>query len=313
MLYIPGRDVADELTVLYLTPGGEYGSLGRLRSGTNLGTIAASAQNGTMLSHFFVAEGPSGVHQVYEIDTVTGGVAVVGINEDGNSTDDLQEAVVFDGDIFYTVRSDAGTVRVMRARTDQYTKSSSAVSAWHDYDLADEKILASLVLSCEALPADWNILIDYAIDGSSSFTNAITYTTDSGKGIKTAVSTDTSTIKFRTLCIRIRMVYTGAGIPTTGPVILGVDALAQVAKPQKVWRLLLDLGDEASRTAQGHSGSRKITNITTAADLEQVVAFRDGYQKRNAYSEYDVLIDAYSVSLSAPGEGVAAVVLREVA
>jgi hypothetical protein len=169
-----------------------------------------------------------------------------------------------------------------------------------------------MVLSCEDLPADWTVYVDYATNGEDSWTNVITYSTDNGNGTKVPVSTDSSTTKFRTMSVRIRMEYTGMSIPTTAPAILGVDVMAMVAKPTKVWRLLLNLSDDKGRVG-GFSGARKKANIVSAAETESVVKFEDGYgaESSGIYDDEDVVIDQYSIILSTPGEGIAAVTLKE--
>lgn len=315
-LYGSYETARDRTTVLYLTPGGEYGSLGDLRSGYSLGTVTTSEQATRLLDSFFVASqlGASGErHPVYQVESTTGGLSVLAINEDGDAKDEsVRSAVAHNNDVFWGVPSSASTKRIMRARSDQYTKSSEAVSPWHDFALANEKILSSLVLSCEKLPADWTVYVDYAVDGDDTWTNAIEYDTTDGKGERVAVSTDSSTATFGTLSIRVRMEYTGAGIPESGPVVLGVDVNAIVNKPVKVWSLMLDLSDDRDRPG-GFSGARKTTNVTSAGDSEKVVAFKDGYQSATpgVFKEHDVVIDTYQIVLSTPGEGLAAVKLRE--
>jgi hypothetical protein len=315
-LYLVGRyGAAEHLTVMYVAPGGEYGSLGRIREGTGLGAVSSHPAGTRMLDHFFLAENGNGssVQGLWQVDAVSGGMAMIAYVEDADIDGEPIGPVAHNGDIFWSVNVNANTTaRVVRARPDQYTISSEVISPWHDFDLADEKILSSLVLSMEDLPANWQVRVDYAIDGDDTWTNAIDNSTDNSNGQTTQVSTDTTTVKFRTLSIRIRMDYTGGGVPTTAPAILGVDALAQVAKVQPVFRLLLDLDDDEGRTPLGLSGSKKFANIRDAAATEKVVAFKDGYADRNAVTEYDVIIDQYAMVLSTSGEGLAQVVLREV-
>lgn len=316
IVYLAGRDGADRESVLYFAPGAEYGSLGEVRLNDNVAQIVGPNMGAQMLSHFAVAQQLSDTDQrtaLYQFDAVTGGMAVLAVDEDGDAADQaIGSLVVYQDQIFISTLDGAATPRVKRAYPGGYTKSSEAISPWHDFDLAGEKILSSLELACEDLPADWTIHVDYAINGEDTWTAAITYPTDGGNGTKVAVSTDTSTIHFHSISIRIRMVYGGAGVPASGPVVLGVDVLAQVAKQVPVWRLLLDLNDDGSRTPKGHSGAQKIANLKTAADSESVVAFKDGYANRDAVTEYDVVIDQYVMVLSHPGEGFAQVTLREI-
>lgn len=304
---------SDKTSIMYLSLDGTYGSLGRLRDGF-IGHPINAQWNSTMLSHYFAlmdnASNPN-VTRVFEIDAVSGGMACVAYTED-NTLNSLSCMAVYDSDIFLSGFIAGPADRVLRAREDQYTISSNTVSPWHDFDLADEKILSSLTLSCEALLADWTVYVDYAIDGSTSWTNVITYTTDGGKGTRTLVSTDSSTIKFRTLSLRLRMEYTGAGVPSTAPVVLGIEARAMVIQPVNTWQLLLDLADPKSGP-QGFSGATKITNILNAAAAKNVIAFKDGYRSHEpgANTEYDVIIDSFQLNLSTPGEGYIAVTLKE--
>jgi len=317
-----------EGTVMYLDPGQRtYGTLGRLRE-DDQNTKAVHDQAAGALDHFFAFEdydpGVLVVPGIYQIDAVSGGMGIVVLEgEQSNLAGQVLGSIAqYKGDIFLSSAKDESSKVTIRGVRSSYTTGDSgggtgdvsqAISPWHDFDLADEKILSSLVLSTEALPADWAVYVDYAIDGSTTFTNVINYSTTSGKGTKVAVSTDSSTIKFRTLSLRIRFSYSGADDPpTSAPAVLGVDALAMVAKPVKVWRLLLNLSDDKSGP-QGWSGAQKLANIEAAADLEKVVAFKDGYKDRTpgASTEYDVVVDQYSFVLSSPGEGVAAVVLKE--
>lgn len=318
IIYVYGRLTSREQGLFYLDPqSGTYGSLGRLRPDTDLffGSVGASHQNGEFLQHYFaVADTGEDVEYLYQVDAVSGGMAVVAINEDGDSVGEhVIGAVAHRGDVFWSTYPGSSTKRVMRARSDQYTKSSEVVSPWHDFDLADAKILSSLTLACEALPADWTIYVDYARNGDNTWTNVITYNTTSGVGTTSAVSTDSSTVDFRTLSIRIRMVYGGAGVPTSGPIILGVDVRAQAALKVKKWRLLLDLADSHEQSDQKR-GRQKITNLQTAGDSLNVVSFKDGYYSREpgVSTEYDVVVDQYRIVLDRPEEGIGYVELLEV-
>ncbi len=316
LLYLSGQ--ADgHAVIMYLIPGGTYGTLGKVRAYDKVGETAGLQGGAKMLEHFFVSNELSASENtvgLWEVDAVSGGFALLGFDEDGDAASaDVRSLVVFNDQIFFSRQKNASTRRVNRAYSSGYSQNSEAISPWHDFDLADEKILASLVLSTEALPADWTVAVSYAIDGSASFTAGISYTTTNGKGTKVAISTDSSTKKFRTLSIKISFTYTGGGVPSSAPVLLGVDVLAMIAKPTKVWRILLDLSDDKS--GGGHSGARKITNIQAAAATESVIDFKDGYTKRDpgSFESNDVVIDSYSIVLSHPGEGVGAVVLKELA
>jgi hypothetical protein len=314
VLYVLGRTGdTDEIAVFYLEPGGSYGSLGAVRTvgATAFGT--GGTYNSDMLQHFFILNS-GGFHKVFQVDAVTGNVAVIA----SVSSPGPLGGMVYRGSKGGHWTTDNGGVsgrRLLYADSKKYTPSSYAISPWNDFALADEKILSSLVLSMEALPADWQVRVDYALDGTDTWTNAIDVTATNSKGTKVFVSSDASTVKFRQLSIRIRMDYTGLDDPpTTGPSILGVDALAMVAKPTKVWRLLLDLSDGKSRD-NPTSGARKAANLEAATETEAVVSFQDFYGSSTpgVAVEHDVIIDSYTLVRSSPGEGVAAVTLKEVA
>lgn len=314
-LYVIGSYANGKRAIMYVQPDGTYGTLGQVRPGDDLSGMSGATDGASMLEHYAATAQLSASEAgqgVIQIDSVSGGYAFLSYNEDGAATaEGVTSVAEFDGDIFLSTNITATTRRTMRAREDQYVKTSYAVSPWHDFDLAEEKILSSLVLSMEKLPADWTVYVDYAINGADTWTNVITNTTDDSVGTTAVVSTDTTTVGFRTLSIRVRMVYGGGGVPTTTPVILGIDARAVVAQPVPVWRLMLDLSDDKSGN-QGTSGAKKIANIKTAAALKKVIAFKDGYDQREGFTEYDVVIDQYGLILSQPGEGVAAVVLKEI-
>ena len=318
-LFIGASDSPNDTTrrmLLYYVPGGEYGALGRPRIPDEESVVAVlsgdSRANSLESAHFLLTDGGLGgsaVTRLYQLDTVSGGYAQISSHTSAGATGCMP--FQFEGDIFWPDQSNNTILRMDRSKY----KSGYAVTPWHDMGLSDEKILSSLILSCEALPADWDIVLSYAVDGSSSFTTAGTYSTDSGTGTRYAVSTDSSTAKFRSLRIKISLNYTGAGVPTTRPVVHGVEVRAQVAKPTPVWNLLLDLSDDHSGGSQSHAGSKKYTNIKTAGDSEVVVDFKDGYPDRKAgvYTSYDVVVDSYHLVLDRPGAGIAAVALRQVA
>ena len=318
LLFLGGdmHSVNDD-AIMYLQPGGAYGTLGDVRVDEDVGEIVGQTQGSRMLEHYFATRrvGSSTAETaIWEVDSVSGGFCMIAQNVDGDSTGDpVRSVVVFDGDVFVSGDKDATARRIQRARSDQFAKFGEAISAWHDFDLADEKILSSLVLSVEKLPADWTVNVDYAIDNTDTWSTGITYTTTNGKGTKVAISTDSSTKNFRTLSIRIRLTWTGSGIPTSSAVVLGVDAIAQVAIPVRVWRILLDLSD--SKSAEGKSGTKKRAFVLAASATKGVMGFKDGYGSRdpNTFEDVDVIMDAYRIVMSTPGEGFASVTLREVA
>ena len=81
------------------------------------------------------------------------------------------------------------------------------------------------------------------------------------------------------------------------------------------WQLILDLSDDPAEAGGDASlGEEKITNLVTAAALEQVVAYDDGYENREPgdFDSHDVILENPLIILSQPGEGLGHVTLREV-
>ena len=300
-----------ETAIMYVTPGGDWGSLGSVRGGKNLGPVIGQSGSSRILDHFFVVHGrdvgTTNNQTLFQIDTVSGGFGAFSINDEGDAKQEAPASIqVMFGDIFWSTRKNTATKRISRAYVDSYQKISSVISPWHDFDLADEKILSSLTLSMSALPTDWTINVDYALNGSSSWTVLIINAVDNSEGGRTQASTSGSTVSFRRARFRIRMEWTGGGIPTTFPEIYGLEIRAQIAKPLNTWVLLLDLNDDKSSGPTSKSGATKIANIEAAAAGEKVVAFFDGYQDRHAGvfgSGQHVVIDSYRIILGRPGEG----------
>jgi len=319
-LYVVGRYRDDNVdrTVLYLIPGGDYGSLGNIRNETTMGQVAAGEQATRMLDHFFVTSqltASDARHGLFQVDSVTGGYGLLAINEDGNAkAEAVRSVVAHKGEIFWSVTEGAATKRTQRARADQYTKVSTVISPWHDFDLVGDKNLNTMELKVQALPADWTVTVDYAADGATAWTNAISYTTTGGKGTSIVVSTDSTTVVFGTLRLRVGLTYTGGGIPTSAPVVLGVEVWAQLVRKVRVHQLLLNLSDDHGAGKQSKSGSSKIDLFQATVLKNVAVDFQDGYTspRTGEKDTYDVTVDAYNLVLSAPGEGVGAVTLREV-
>jgi hypothetical protein len=316
VLYLYGSEgTSTNASLLYFTPGGEYGSLGNVRRGDEVRQVGASQFNARMLTHYFAVEQLNNTDDdmaVFEINSVNGAFAAVAINEDdaAGTGQAITSFASFKGQLFWSTGFSATTKRVMRAFPTEYMKSSEVISAWHDFGLADEKVLSSLTLSTEPLPANWSVFVDYAINGVDTWTQVISLSGAAATGTKVAVSTSSSTVKVRTLSIRIRMQYTGGGIPTTAPVVLGVDATAMVIKLANTYNLLLSLNDSKGRV-DAKAGSRKAANIRSAGAAGSVVSYVDLYSDRNARLTYNVIIDEYAIRMETPGEGVAEVVLKE--
>jgi hypothetical protein len=310
LLFFPGVTLGngDGTSLFYIQEDGSFGVVARLRSATDgVGAVITGDFNSEVSFAYFAtaSDGETAHLQLWELDLVTGSLAIVARGNDTLDGGDVPDAV--------TVHGQGGVIAPLSifSRT-QFAITSDAISPWHDFGLVDPKILGSIHLHLEPLPADWTVFVDYQIDHSGTFVNAINLTTDNTAFATQTVSTDTSSVDFVALQIRIRMVYTGAGIPTTAPTIRGVEVHAQVAQEQRLWDLLLTMDDDTE--PENRQGAQKIVNLRTAKQTGTVVAFDNGYEVREAgtFDSYDVIVDSYVLTLSKPGEGVARVTLREV-
>lgn len=320
-LFMIGRYESDsdvQRAVLYLTPGQPYGSLGVVREGDTMGVPTAADHAGRMLDHFWVQRFRSATdndHALMQVDAISGGIANIAINTDGAVATVLPSSIAtHKGAIFWSVQHDAGTKRIMRAAPDEYAKDASAISPWTDFEFVGLKNLNTITLSCKALPADWILYVDYATNSDETYTNAITLSSDGEVDATATVTTDSATVEFHTLQIRIRFEWVGSGVPTSGPTVLGVGVKAQVVKKVKVTNLLLDLNDDLGGSVSSRSGSAKVDAIQATIAKDTAVDFKDGYTHRDPgqYDQSDVYVDSGAIVLDYPSEGYAAVTLREV-
>ena len=321
------------LTLFYIDPsdGGTYGVVDRilpdvisdglfLKTGARGFGSEAGADLGRQFFTIFDPTNISAVTRIYQHDPITGGLAqYTGL--DRNQADEARACLVWQGDVFEAFSTTSDTL-LYRAEEGLYMDSDDAgegiffASPWHDFGLADQKILSSISLITEEMPADWQLEVYYALDGDPDYTLAGTFDTDGATGTKFSVSTSADTTLFRTLQVKVLWVYTGASSEiTTAPVLLSVDVKAQVAQPQNSWQLLLDLKDDLSASAKHRDGNQKINNLITAGDAATVVEFVDGYQGRRntTTTTHNVVIDSFRIILGRPGEGYAQVTLRETA
>lgn len=324
VLYMSGyEDVGGRArrSILYWQPGGDYGTLGRMRLGENLTRGAMGGpQAQRMLDHACVtprATASDNKPTLFVFDAVGGGMAALAYADDYSGTDkELGSIASYDGEYFFSSRQDvASPRRIWRAKEDGFEDDAAyALSPWNDFGIAGVKLLSSVHISTEDLPADWTITLKVAKNGQTSFTTVGTFTTTGDHGKGWVVSTDSSTYQFRQLQVRIEFSYTGAGVPSTRPKINSVDVRAAIADIRRVWTLLLDLSDDQSGTGQSYAGKTKIANLVTAAALEKVIDFKDGYRDRQSgqYEQVDVVIDEYEMNLSHAGEGVGRIVLKEI-
>jgi hypothetical protein len=305
----------NQRTILYYIPGGDYGTLGYVRDPLDEdidGRIAGTDDGANLLTNSFVITDSTINPRVFHVDIKSGGFAQIG--EIDSSGVAVQPPVTWKGEIFVS-SIDGTTKRIWRGRRDRFTTLDSyTVSPWHDFGLVDEKILSSIRIALETLPADWSVRVSYALDGASAFTVAGTYSTSGGTGTRISVSNQSSTANFRSCRIKTEFIWTGAGVPTAAPILNSVEVRAQVSQPQPGWRLLLDLADDLAGAVGQEAGSKKIDNLVALGGSRSAFEFQDGYTHRDPdqYDEFDVVMDSYALVLGRPGEGFAEVVLREV-
>lgn len=327
-LYLIGRNTNDTAAsapvrmILYLEPGGEYGTLGILRADEqHAGIPTVGDANSMLLGTFAMRTSASNIPLLFCIDAVTGAVFCLSRWGYGDvDTVNCESVVEHRGEVFWATDPGATGNGVYRTLLGKYfpadTDDSYAISPIYDFGLVEKKVLQSLRINCAPMPASWDIYVDYQIDQSGSWVNAGTYTTDNGVGTTYVISTDSATVSFYNLQLRVRFSYTGGGNPTTCPVLYSVEARSSVMYPIKSWTLLLDLSDEVGQSGgRSLSGTALVSNLATAFALATVVDFKDGYIDRapNQYNQYDVTIDGWEVVLDRPGEGYAVVRLVEVA
>jgi hypothetical protein len=180
------------------------------------------------------------------------------------------------------------------------------VSPTHDFNLSGKKILESLEVSCEPLPAGCSIDLAYSLDGAA-FVSATIATGTGTTGGKLTISTDSSTKTFRNLQLKVTL----NGASNLTPTLKSIDAYARVNRRVNVWDLLLDCTDDAA--PQGYSGAQLIDNITALAE-NTVYDFVDNYDTHtlDGGTTYDVVLDSADVILSQQGEGFIQVRLAEV-
>ena len=224
---------------------------------------------------------------------------------------------VFDGRPFATVSylTSGPTIqtRVLRLSDDYVTAKAGIVqSAVNDFGIVDEKVLGSFSVSLEALPAGNTVVVKYQLDQDGVWLTAGTVSTTGATEATFIVSDGSTTRRFRNLQTRLEL-DSDNGAET--PVVRSLRARATVVKGVRTWSLLLNATDElGAMQNRSWNGATLIDNITDAADMDAVVTFKDGYSDRKAggYTEYDVVIDDYTVSNDRPGEGTVLVSLREV-
>jgi hypothetical protein len=252
---------------------------------------------------------------IFAVDMISGGVfglTVVNLE----SADRAGSLVAHNGSIFLSKDFGATNPGVWRTLPGTYVNTNLQQAyldtAIHDFELADNKILSTIRLTTEPLPAGTSVEVQYQLDQSGVWESAGTFNTAGGTGTEFVVSNSTTTKIFRNLQLRIKL-FNGGDTSKT-PVVLQVSVRATVARTLKVWRLVLALMDEGKAQSRSFSGERQLENIVSTGDSGTIVEFKDGTISRKAgvFNTHSVIIDSYEIEVDRPGEGVASVVLREV-
>lgn len=299
--------------VVYYAKGTELGSFGLLRQDESFtdGKIILSTDATRMDRTFFLAPtgSASDTWTLFTIDLLTG--AIFG-GPEFTSIDEPNSVVDFLGRVFVTqdkTSSSTGSYRVAST----YASSGELITPVHDFQVADEKTLLSIRVSTEPLPANTSVEVYYQKDQNGSWVSAGTaYSTTGGTNNTYEISTNSSSIKFNNLQLKVKLTTTDSSVT---PVVRSVSVRATPTEYIKEWDLVLDVTDEdANAQGQSYTGATLIDNIQTAADSENVIQFLNGYESSDAgsYDTYEVIIKQYGIQLSSPGQGTAVVRLREV-
>ena len=305
----PDDTTASDRQVFYIDPQGSYGTLGSVRGFTKTNgpsALQAVPAGGRLAMSAFALpatwedDDSDDVRlNLFELDQITGGFAAVG-GDDAllSATEQPLSLVYFEGAYYVSTPS-----TVIRWNTDSVSgETGIAVSPANDFGISGEKILDTIEVVFDPLPASASVTVGYQLD-DGTWTDVLVSDTDGATGGTIEVSTDSSTAQFRSLKMRVKLVGDAR--------VLSVDAYARVNRRIKVWDLLLDASDDAA--PQGWDGAKIIDNITGLAD-NTVVEFVDNYQSHRVETPVsrDVIVDTATVDLSQPGEGTISVRLIEV-
>ncbi len=309
-------------TVVMYVRGGEVGVLANLREGVDLleNLYAGPESQEFDKAHFIGKYGPGdNTHEwtLFSTDLITGAVA-------GSTVFDIGEAgpivslMAHNGSVFLSLDGSAASPFIYRTLPTVFQDTSSLTShlitSINDFELKEEKILLSVRVECEPLNAAHDYKLDYQINQSGSWVSIGTDAGDLSTGKTFVVSTDTTTVTFRNLQLRISLDNNGT---TSAPLkILGVEVFATSVKGVLEWPMLLELYDDESEAGgESSTGAVKISNIVTAGAAGNVLQFDDGYGdgESGVFNAHDVTLVTYDLNLTQPGEGTGRVLLREVA
>ena len=301
----------DKRTIYYVK-GTELGSFGLIRQDATFtdAKLITSTDASRMDRTFFLAPtgSASNYWTLFTIDLLTG--AIFG-GPEFSAVRNPNSVVDFLGRTF--VSENKGSTSTQTYRTaGTYSTSGELITAIHDFDIGEEKTLMSIRLSTEPLPANTAVQVYYQDDQDGTWTSAGTYDTDSGTGTTFKISTDSSSVKFKNLQLKIKLTTSDA---TATPVVRSVQVRCTPTEYVREWDMLLDISDEDAQ-AQGRAftGSQLIDYIKAEATNENIIQFDNGYETQSAgsYDEHDVMIREYNINLTSAGQGVANIKVREV-
>ena len=302
--------------VIYYVKGTEFGSFGLLRQDETFeeGSLIVSTDASRMDRTFFLA--PTGstsnsgtnTWTLFTIDLLTG--AIFGGPEFPNLVDP-NSLIDFKGHAFISENKGASSTQTYRTKS-TYAASGSLITAVHDFDIADNKTLQAITIHTEPLPSGTSVQVHYQINQSGTWVDAGTEDTDNATSKTFTVSTDSSSVKFSNLQLKVTLATSTA---SNTPVVRAVQVRAIPSEYVKEWDLLIDVNDEDAQ-AQGQSltGATLIDNIKSSAATENVLQFDNGYESSSAgtYDAHDVIIRQYQLQLDTPGQGSALVRVREI-
>ena len=325
VVFVGGRIGFDgnsrRMVIMYIR-GGEVGVLANLREGVDTaGALIAGPESQAFDKAYFMAKyGPGdNTHEwtLFTVDLISGAVAASTVF---NVTDNvaITSLATMNGMAFVSKGSGAGSKRVYRQRRDIRVDNggltSHLITSVNDFGLKEEKILLSVRVECEPLNASHEYALDYQINQDGFWTAIGSDTANSSTGTTFVVSTDSTTVKFRNLQLRIRL--DNNSVLADQLKILGVETFATVAEGVLEFPMTLELYDDTSEAGgESSTGAAKIANIVTAGATGNVMQLDDGYgdQESGVFNAHDVTLVTYDLALTGPGEGIARVLLREVA
>lgn len=183
------------------------------------------------------------------------------------------------------------------------------LTPWHNFNVAENKQLMSITVQHD-MHADWQFKVYALKDGGTTETLIGTVTGAGGPAVTTLIPS--SGFEFSQLSLKGE--FTGTGSAANVPYVYSVEAKATVVQTQKLWQLLLDCANDATGVHDGTNGPAKLANIRTLGDLAGPFTFKDGYKdpRTGEFNTHTVVMDSFQIRQDRPGEGVAAVVIREV-